>query len=150
ADAVGGAQAGGGVVAGLSRAQVVAAADLLGRGAPLRDVVAGGDVVQVPAVLIDRAGAQAAGVAGQGVDPGDRGGGGAGAGGGEPAAVVLYVDGDVGGHGGDVGGGAAGALRVVLPGGLGHERRAAGAAGDVAERLVPHPLGPAPLAVGAA
>src|SRR5262249_38375128 len=67
-----------------------------------------------------------------------------------PAAVVPGVDGDAGGHGGDVGGGAAGAVRVVLPGGLGHERRAARSAGAKHGALVPDPLGPAPLAAGAA
>src|SRR5262249_61030149 len=129
--AVGGAQPGGGVVAGFGGAQVVAAAGG-GRGAG-QGVVAGGGVEQVCPVPVGVAGGDVGGVAGQGVDPGDERGGCAGPADAHPGAAVglqgAVVDGDVRGEGGDVGGGAARAVWVVLPGGFGQVGGAAAAGG---------------------
>src|SRR5262249_34429773 len=141
--AVGGAQPGGGVVAGFGGAQVVAAAGG-GRGAG-QGVVAGGGVEQVCPVPVGIAGGDVGGVAGQGVDAGDERGGRAGPADAHPGAAVglqgAVVDGDVRGEGGGAGGGAGVAVRVVLPGWFGQIGGAAAAGGCTGG--VPDSFGPA-------
>src|SRR5579859_3774289 len=139
AGAVGGAHAGGAVVALLGGAQVVAAAEAVG---------AGRHVVQVRAVGVEAAGVEGGTVAGQGDDGGDERRGRAGAADFEPARLDaervggLVVNGHAGvgvGHRGYVGGHPHGAVRgdLVLVGGLLH------VGGAAAARAAPGVLDPA-------
>src|SRR5215469_7712961 len=124
---VGGAHAGGGIVALLRGSQIVTAAVA---------VRAEGDVVEIRSMAVQLAGAEGSAVAGQADHRGDQGGGGAGATYLQPAGRQAegvaggVVDGQAGagiGDGGDVGDRAHGAVRVVLVRGLAHVGRAAAA-----------------------